>query len=189
MQHREHLVLAPRASHDEVRSPRHAPARRARALVRLPRVFEHPGSQELRERLGVVTVGLLLGARDRLQLPRVDDLDRFLVRADPRDRQCVAGRLQHNPIIRAQLLGELLDRTWPRAHPRPVRHSSRRADGDLAACRRHRDARIRRTERPDLVTGAQLLPLELAQARPSPACCAVTNAATISASLIGPPRS
>ena len=46
-----------------------------RLLVWLPRPREHPRSEELRECLGVVAVGLLLRLRDRLQSPRVHDLD------------------------------------------------------------------------------------------------------------------
>ena len=70
-------------------------------LVWLPRPREHPGGEELRERLGVVTVGLLLRLGDRLQATRVHDLDRRDVRPDdPGDRERVAGRLHRDPIGR-----------------------------------------------------------------------------------------
>jgi hypothetical protein len=78
-----------------------ATTRFARRVVRrrVARVFSSgsqecssiPGGEELRERLGVVTVGLLLAVGDRLRLARVDDHHLRDMRADnPRDGQRVA---------------------------------------------------------------------------------------------------
>jgi len=128
----EDLVLAPRTSHDEVRATPGTSTSRPRVLVRQPRVLEHPGRQHLRERSGVVAVGLLLRLRDRCELTSVDDHDLCDVRADdPRDRQRVPRRLERHPVIRSELLGELLDRPRPGADPRPVRDLPSLADRDF----------------------------------------------------------
>jgi hypothetical protein len=111
VQDREDRVLGARPVPDEPGPACHAPAQRAGDLIGLPGALEHPSRQQLRERLRVVMVGLLLGLRDRLQPPRVDDHHLRDVRTDdPRDRQRVTRGLQRDAIGWLKLLDELLKR-------------------------------------------------------------------------------
>ena len=84
-------------------------------LVGLPVALDDPGGQQLREGPRIAPVGLLLGLGDRREASRVDDQDLGDVWPDdPGDRQRVAGRLQRDPIIGAELPRELLQRARAR---------------------------------------------------------------------------
>jgi hypothetical protein len=140
VQHGEHLVLALRASDDEVRATADSPSCCTRGLVGQPRVLQQPGGEELREQPGVVAVGLLLGLSDRRQPARIDDHHLRDVRPDdPGDRQRVAGRLQRHPIIGPQLLGE---RGRAGTHPRPACDLSGLPAGDLTEVTVHIQADV-----------------------------------------------
>jgi len=103
------LVLDLRAALDRPAPARHQPTQHANPVIADPHRWNQIRGQQIGQHLGVDLVGLDPGVTDRPHLLGMRKHDFAHVRLDdPGDRQRVAGRLQHHPVITSQTAREQL---------------------------------------------------------------------------------
>jgi hypothetical protein len=98
----------------ELPAARDEPTQQPRPLVTEPDTRDEIRGEQLGQRAGIDRVRLHLRLRDRTHLARVREHHLTDVRRDdPRDRERVACRLEHDPIVRAETLREQLQLRRP----------------------------------------------------------------------------
>jgi hypothetical protein len=127
------MALQPTGVAHQLRAPRGQAAQQPRALIRNPHPRHEVRGEQLRERARVHLVVLDPGLIDRPQPARVGDHHLADVRLqDLRDRQRVARRLQHDPVIAPKAPREQLQLRPRRLDPPRRAGRATLGDRDLA---------------------------------------------------------
>ena len=138
VQHRRDLVLDLRPALDQPAAARDDATDRPRLLVADPHRRDQIGGQEIGQDLGIDLVGLDLRMADRPHMPRMREHDLADMRLeDPRDRQRVTGRFEHDPVGRPETLGEQLKRRRRGRHAPGRPRTATIGDRDLAEVAMH----------------------------------------------------
>ena len=101
-QHRVHLVLLARALLDQLRPARDASTQHARLLVGDPHLGQKAAGEQLRQRPRVDLVGLRRRVAPFTAFGFASTTRADMRLEDPRDRERVAGRLQHHLVVAPQ---------------------------------------------------------------------------------------